>query len=346
VKGVVFVGDYQVDVREWTDPSPGARDVIVEMRASGMCGTDLKLYHGDEDMKKHGLLDRYIGGHEPCGVVVEIGSQVSPAEATVGQRVMVHHYAGCGTCASCRTGWTQMCERGQTRAFGYNANGGHAEFMRVPVNTLVALPDELSFVAGAAISCGTGTAWGALKRLALSGEDQIAIFGQGPVGLSATALASALGIRVIALDVSDERLELAARFGADEMINARTSDDVVAAIADVTGGGVSTSLDATGSSVARRQAVQSLRPWGRSVFVGEGGEVTLNVSEDLLRRQAVLHGSWTFSAVQQEACARFVASRDVRLDDLFSDRWNLADAGEAYRRFDDHTSGKGVFVPV
>jgi L-iditol 2-dehydrogenase len=113
-----------------------------------------------------------------------------------------------------------MCREGAT-VFGANGNGGHARYMKVPVSTLVPLPDSLSFETGAAISCGTGTAWGALKRLGLEGGETIAIFGQGPVGLSATQLAVAMGARVIALDISPERRKLAEEFGADAVIDAR-----------------------------------------------------------------------------------------------------------------------------
>src|SRR3989442_15409712 len=106
--------------------------------------------------------------------------------------------------------------------------GGHAAYMTVPGYTLVPLPDSLSFEEGAAISCGTGTAYGALKRLDVSGRDTLAVFGQGPVGLSATMLGRAMGARVIAIDVAPERLALAREFGAEAAVNAREADPVAA----------------------------------------------------------------------------------------------------------------------
>src|SRR5208337_1154026 len=127
-----------------------------------------------------------------------------------------------------------MCLEGSI-VFGANGNGGHARYMKVPVHTLVPLPDALSFETGAAISCGTGTAYGALKRLNLQGGEIIAIFGQGPVGLSATQLAVAMGARVIALDISPERRKLACEFGANEVIDAR-SNNPVEAIRELTHG--------------------------------------------------------------------------------------------------------------
>jgi threonine dehydrogenase-like Zn-dependent dehydrogenase len=218
--------------------------------------------------------------------------------------------------------------------------------MKCPARTLVPLPDELSFETGAAISCGTGTAWGALHRLGLQGDHSIAIFGQGPVGLSATQLASAMGARVIALDTSPERLARAKEFGADVLINPKETNDVVGAIRDATRGlGAHLSLDASSSPAARRQAVQCVRTWGKACYVGEGDTVTLEVSPDMLRRQVTIIGSWTFSTVGQAECARFVADRGIEVDRLFTHRWTLEQADEAYRLFDTQTTGKGVILP-
>ena len=109
----------------------------------------------------------------------------------------------------------QLCVDGVKDVYGVTGHGAHAKYMKCPARTLVSLPDELSFKAGAAISCGTGTAWGALQRLGLRGDQTIAVFGQGPVGLSVTLLGSKMGARVIALDVEEERLQRAKEFGAD-----------------------------------------------------------------------------------------------------------------------------------
>ena len=247
-------------------------------------------------------------------------------------------------CPHCSTGWQQLCVEGVAEVYGATGHGGHARYMKAPASTMVTLPDELSFVTGAAISCGTGTAWGALKRLELTGDQTIAIFGQGPVGLSATQLAAALGARVIALDVSPERLARAKEFGAAEVINPSATDPV-AAIRELTHGlGAHATLDASSSSAARRQCVQSVRTWGKACLVGEGGQMTLDVSPDLLRRQVTLIGSWTFSTVGQAECAQFIADRGIDVDALFTDRWRLEQGVEAYQHFDRQTAGKGVFV--
>ena len=349
MKGVVFLGDRKLELREFPDPTPGPRDVVLEIKASGMCGSDLHVYRasfkpGDTTSGFRRGADPVIAGHEPCGVVVSVGTGVVPREARIGQRVMDHHYSGCGTCKHCSSGWSQMCLNGAT-VFGANGNGAHAKYMKVPVSTLVPLPDDLSFETGAAISCGTGTAYGALKRLNLQGGETLAIFGQGPVGLSATQLAVAMGARVIALDISPERRAMAKKFGAHEVIDAR-SNDPVEAIRELTHGeGAHKTLDTSGAAEARASAVRATRAWGTACYVGERGQVTLDVSPDLLRRQITLVGSWTFSRQGQADCAEFVADHNIAVEKLFTHRWRLEQAEEAYRLFDTQTTGKGVITP-
>src|SRR5574338_64374 len=309
-----------------------------------MCGSDLHNYRPPAQPAGTvaGGIKRQAGviaGHEPCGVVAAVGAGVGEREARVGQRVMDHHYDGCGACKHCRAGWTQMCLAGTT-VYGSGGHGGHARYMKVPASTLVPLPDALSFETGAAISCGTGTAYGALRRMNTSGRETIAIFGQGPVGLSATQLAVAMGARVIAIDVAPERRALAREFGAHEVLDPR-SGDVVAAIRDLTHGeGAHKTLDASSAPDARAAAVRAVRSWGTACFVGERGQVTLDVSPDLLRRQVTLVGSWTFSKQGQAECAEFVADRGVDVEKLFTHRWRLDQAKEAYELFDTQTAGK------
>ena len=349
MKGVVFTGDRKLEIRDFPDPAPGPRDVVLEIKASGMCGSDLHNYRAPPQVPGTvaGGIKREAGtiaGHEPCGIVAAVGSGVTEREARIGQRVMDHHYDGCGGCKHCRGGWTQMCLEGTT-VYGSGGHGGHAKYMKVPVHTLVPLPDELSFVTGAAVSCGTGTAWGALKRLNLQGGESIAIFGQGPVGLSATQLAVAMGAEVIAIDISQERLQRAKEFGATHLIDGK-KNDMVQAIRDLTHGeGAHKTLDCSSAPEARASAVRSVRSWGTSCFVGERGQVTLDVSPDILRRQVTLVGSWTFSKQGQAECAQFIADKKIDVEKLFTHRWRLDQAEEAYKLFDTQTTGKAVILP-
>ncbi|MEE2688775.1 MAG: zinc-binding dehydrogenase [Pseudomonadota bacterium] len=350
MKGIVFHGDRKLELMNFPDPTPGPRDVILEIKASGICGTDLGPYRRNLSAGSRvssgvsRVTGAVIAGHEPCGVVAEVGSAVSGQEAKIGQRVMDHHYDGCGNCRHCTSGWSQMCLDGAV-VYGSGGHGAHAKYMKVPVHTLVPLPEDLTFEAGAAISCGTGTAYGALKRLGLEGDETIVIFGQGPVGLSATQLAAAMGARVIAVDISADRREMAGQKGAEVIIDP-TADDPVEAVKDLTHGeGADKALDATSSSDARRNAVLSTRAWGTVCLVGIGGEVTLQVLPDLIHRQITLVGHWTFSKVGQLDCARFVSDRKIDVDSLFTHKWRLEQAEEAYQLFDQQKTGKGVFLP-
>jgi len=344
MKGIVFTGDRKLELMEFPDPEPGPRDVILEIKASGMCGTDLGLYRRSSTSITES--DLIIGGHEPSGIVAAVGKGVLETEARVGDRVMDHHYEGCGHCRHCKTGWTQSCVEGPIVYGNRGGHGAHAKYMKVPVHTLVPLPEELSFQTGAAIACGTGTAYGALKRLGLEGDETIAVFGQGTVGLSATQLAAAMGARVIAVDSESDRREMALSRGAEIALDP-SDGKVVQAIMDLTHGeGADKSLDATNSTEARRNAVQSTRTFGSSVMVGVGGEITLQVLPDLIRRQLTLIGHQTFSKVGQADCARFVASRKIDIDSLFTHKWKLHQAEEAYDLFDQQKTGNGFFEPA
>ena len=349
MRGVVFTGERAVEIMAFPDPTPGPGEVVLEMKASGMCGSDLHQYRRPKNLPRAGTgipasTGPVIAGHEPCGVVVAVGPGVTDAEAKVGDRMMVHHYQGCTQCSHCRSGWQQLCQEVPVKVYGNNAHGGHAKYLKVPANTMVPLHEGLSFTAGAAISCGSGTAYGALRRMNVSGRDTIAIFGQGPVGLAGTQFAKAMGARVIALDTNPQRLARAREFGADELVNPG-SNDPVEAIKQLTHGKYADlSLDTSSNREARLNAIRSTKVWGTMCFVGEGGDVTIDVSPHLLRRQMTLIASWTFSTVIQAECAQFCIERKVDVDRLFTHRWSLDQAEEAYTLFDKQSDGKGVFL--
>jgi (R,R)-butanediol dehydrogenase/meso-butanediol dehydrogenase/diacetyl reductase len=340
MKGIVFVGDREVEIRELAKPSPGAGEVLLAMKASGLCGSDFRAYRAPR-AQRGDPTSLAAGGHEPCGVVAEVGSGVSTVRA--GDRVMMHHYTGCGTCRMCRIGYTQMCLH-HHEVYGFTQGGGHQDFLKVPASTCVPLPDALSFEEGAACACGTGTAFHALKRLGISGIDTIAIFGQGPVGLSATQFAATMGARVIAVDVIPERLELASQLGADRTIDAG-AEPPVEAIRDLThGDGADATLDATGIPQVRLNAVDSARSWGKVCFVGEGNTTTFDVSPQIIHKQLTIYGSWTFSLSGLAEVADFVVERRVPLKELITHRFTLDQAAEAYRLFDGGRTGKVVLV--
>lgn len=348
--GMVFMGDCKVELMEFDDPIPGLGEVVVEIKASGMCGTDLHYYrHGmANSLEMLGLRERMesdfiIGGHEPCGVVAAVGPGVNPKAFRVGDRVIVFHYDGCQACQQCRAGWTQLCDHG-ARIFGALSHGGHANFMKVPAASLVLLPDEISFVAGAAIACGTGTAYGALLRLNVTAKDTLAIFGLGPVGLSVAQLASAMSVEVFGVDINADRVERSKAFGVTHAIDG-SKVNPVDEIRRLTGGkGVNCAIECAGVESSGKQAVQSTGVWGRIALVGVGGKISVDVMKDLIGKQRTLIGSFTLSETAMQDCANFIAKHKVRIDDLFTNRWRLEQAAEAYADFNKQSSGKGVIV--
>lgn len=339
MRGIVFRGECNLELVTVPDPTPGPGEVVLEIKASGMCGSDLHFYRRSAAPADTPV----IAGHEPCGVVAALGPGATGPLARIGARVMVHHYRGCACCEHCKSGWPQMCQSAPIAVYGTDAHGAHAPYMKVSVDTLVPLDERLSFAAGAAISCGTGTAWGAFERMGLTGRDDIAIFGQGPVGLSATLLAKAQGARVIALDIDDDRLNRAKAFGADFIINPR-SGDVVDKVRALTGGkGASMALETAGAAAAGQDAIGCVRPWGTICLVGIGAEVRLSLA-NVLRKQLRILTSWTMSIQGQRRCADFVLERGINLDAIFTDQWRLGQAEEAYRTFNRQSGGKGVFL--
>ena len=336
MRGVVFKGNRELAIRDFPDPSPGPGQAVLAIRASGLCGTDLHAYRSNEPRDM-------ITGHEPCGVIAELGDGV-PAGLKVGDRVMVHHYEGCGVCEICSTGYEQLCPQGGIVYGGGTGHGANADYMLVPARTLVHLPEELSFEEGAAIACGTGTAWNGLRKMDVSGRDVVAIFGQGPVGLSGTLSAKAMGAQVIAVDVVQDRLNLARDLGADYLVNSSDLDPALA-IKELTGGvGASAALETSGNPSARSSILESIRPFGRCCYVGIGGPATFDVNRDVIFKVATIFGSWTFSKSELIESARFMVEAKVPLDRLITNRYSLDDAAEAFREFDSAGTGKCVFM--
>ena len=343
MRGVVFTGNRRLELRSFPDPAPGIGEVVIAIGASGLCGSDLHYYRAEPEPTAGGDGGLCIGGHEPAGTVVAVGPGVRPGQVALDDRVMVHHYAGCGTCGRCRSGWTQMCTRQAATVYGKNAHGAHAPFMTVAATSVLPLPDELTFEAGAAIGCGTGTAWGALDRLGEVGGKDVVVVGQGPVGLSATIFAKARGARVIAVDPAADRRRQALQLGADDVLDP-TAGDPADQVRELTGGrGAHAAVETSGVTVGAASALASLAPWGTLCAVGLGAVITVDVRRQLSRQLTVMT-SWSLSSVQQIACAEFVVRHGSPVDELFTERWPLDQAVQAYEVFDRQASGKAAFV--
>lgn len=343
--GVILPGNSSVEFARFEVPTPGHGQVLVRMRASSICGSDIRaIYRAHLGVGPEGYQPGTIAGHEPCGEIVETGPGCK--EFKVGDRVILYHISGCGCCDDCKAGYMISCHNPLRAAYGWQRNGGHAPYLLAEENTCVHLPDNLSFVDGALIACGFGTAWEALTRMRVDGRDRLLITGLGPVGLAGAMLGRMLGAReIIGVDTSAARLKLAQDL---ELVDHTllSDDDALARIHDLTQGrGCEASIDCSGAPPARLLALKGTRQWGRCAFVGEGNDVQFEVSPLLIHQQITLFGSWVTSLGHMAELAELMGRRDLHPEKTVTHRFNLQEAAQAYRVADEGQSGKVVIVP-
>jgi threonine dehydrogenase-like Zn-dependent dehydrogenase len=342
MKGVVLPGNRRLEVRDFPVPEPGPGQVLVRMKANSLCGSDLRAIYRPTD-QGHGpeAYRGVIAGHEPCGQVEKVGPGCRRFRP--GQRVVIYHICGCGRCRDCRGGWMISCTSPERAAYGWQRDGGLADYLLAEERTLVALPDELSYVDGAMVACGFGTNWAASVRAGLSGADTVLVTGLGPVGLGQVLLARALGARVIGLEPVAERRALAQRLGLDLVLE--PGPGALAAIRDATAGrGCEVAVDCSGNADARRLCLEAVREWGRVVFVGEGGTVQFEPSPLLIHKQVALFGSWVCSLPQMEDLLERLVRWGLHPEAVVTHRYPLAKAREAFETFDRGKTGKVVIV--
>ncbi|TVX98826.1 zinc-dependent alcohol dehydrogenase family protein [Paenibacillus cremeus] len=341
MRGVVFPGDKRVEVRDFPVPATGPGEVLIQLKASAICRSDMSLYYGNPvvggEAARSGAV---IPGHEPAGVVVQLGEQVSSLQA--GDRVAVYLAVGCGTCSHCKGGYMMFCSA--WKCIGFDQHGGDADYMVVPAGNCMRLPDEIDFITAAVSTDAVGTLYHAQKRLGICGKDTIAIYGLGPMGGAGILVAKALGATVIAVDMLEERLQLAKELGADFVIDGR-SGDAVECIRALTGGaGADAAIDCSGNTHAENQALDCVRPHGRVAFVGECRECTIRPSEQLIRKQLTLIGSWYFPIQEFNEITEFIVRKNIPVAKLVTHRFDLQDAETAFRLFDERKTEKAVFV--
>ena len=264
----------------------------------------------------------------------------------VGDRVLVYHIQGCGRCANCRSGYMISCSNpGEKAAYGWQRDGGHAEFMVADAATCIPLPDELSFVDGALIACGFGTADEGLRRIGVNGADELLVVGLGPVGLAAAMIGRGLGAtRVFGVEPHAGRRAWAEELGLfDEVFEPSDAGDGLAHA--TRGRGCSTAIDCSGNVHGRGTAVAAIAEWGRISLVGEGGRLETEVSDALLHKQVSIHASWVTSLQRMERLARELVAWGLRPERIVSHRFDFEHADEAYRVAASAASGKVVIVP-
>ena len=333
-------GNSTVELRTVPVPSPGHGEVLLRVKASTICGSDIRcIYHEHLGKGPEGY-QGVIAGHEPCGQIVEVGPGCRRFKT--GDRVIVYHISGCGLCNDCRRGYMISCTSEQyRRAYGWQRDGGMADYMIAEEKDLIALPDELSYADGAQVACGFGTVYEGIEKIGVSGNYAVLIMGLGPVGLAAAALCRKLGAQqIIGVDLVDERLKLAQRLGlCDETLISGSEN--VAQIKDLTGGfGVERAVECSANAAARATAIRATRKWGKMVFIGEGGSFEINPSPDMIHDQKTLYGSWVTSTWLMEELVERLVRLDLHPADIITHRFSLHQAAEAYALMASGKCGK------
>jgi threonine dehydrogenase-like Zn-dependent dehydrogenase len=227
------------------------------------------------------------------------------------------------------------------RAYGWQRDGGMADYMIAEEKDLIALPDELSYADGAQVACGFGTVYEAIEKVGISGNHAVLITGLGPVGLAVAALCRKLGAQhVIGIDVIPERLELARSLRLCNAVLQSGPDDV-GAIRDMTHGhGVERAFDCSANAAARTTAIRATRRWGRIAFVGEGGAVEFNPSPDVIHDQKTIYGSWVTTTWLMEELVERLVRWNLHPADIITHRFGLESAAEAYALMASGKCGK------
>lgn len=330
MRAAYLPGNSTVELRTVPVPTPGHGEVLIRVKASTICGSDIRCIYREHLGKGPEGYQGVIAGHEPSGQIVEAGPGCRRFRK--GDRVIVYHISGCGVCNDCRRGYMISCTSAEyRRAYGWQRDGGMAEYMVAEEKDLIALPDALSYADGAQVACGFGTVFESLEKVGVSGKDAVLITGLGPVGLAAGALCRKLGAQsIFGIDTEEERLKLATKLGLCDVVLRAGPDNVDAIRRLTSGNGVERAVECSANAEARATAIRATRKWGKIVMVGEGGAVTFHPSPDIIHDQKTIYGSWVTSTWLMEELVERLVRWNLHPADIITHRFPLERAGEAY----------------
>lgn len=342
--GAILPGNSTAELRQFDIPVPGHGEVLIRTKSSTICGSDIRcIYRQHLGKGPEGYQPGMIAGHEPCGQVVEAGPGCRRFKE--GDRVVVYHISGCGVCNDCRRGYMISCTSQYRRAYGWQRNGGMADYILAEEKDLVLLPDGLTYSDGAQVACGFGTVYEGLEKIGVCGNDDVLVTGLGPVGLATAMLARAMGAqRVIGIDVLPERLDLARKLHlCDETLAAGPQN--VAQVRALTGGaGTEKAVDCSANDAARLTCIQATRKWGKICFIGEGGTVAFKPSEDIIHDQKTIYGSWVTNIWRMEELVERIVRWGMHPDRLITHRFTLDKVADAYALMAGGHCGKVAVV--
>lgn len=316
-RAAVLYGPEDLRLEDIPIPEIGPDEVIVQIKACALCGSDLAAYLG----KHPKIVFPIVMGHEFVGVIHQKGKNVSGWE--IGQRICGGPGLPCGKCDPCRRGRTNLCV--SARSIGFNVNGAYSQYVKLPQQNLYFLPDSVSFDEGSMIQTLTVAYNGVKRRGEVKVQDRVLIFGCGPIGLCALGSAKASGAKVFMVDTLDYRLEIAKTMGADGTFNS-AKVDVVKEVLDMTQGrGVDKVIEAVGGEqdVTIGQTTQIVKRGGLIVVIGtfSTNKTTLRITE-FKARELELRGSQGGPGAWED-CIDLVASGKLRLEPLISHRMSL-----------------------
>jgi 2-desacetyl-2-hydroxyethyl bacteriochlorophyllide A dehydrogenase len=273
-----------LQLQEIAVPPIGDGDILVRVRAAGICHSDVHYRAGRSPVKPLPM----TLGHEVAGVVEQAGRLVTTIR--VGDRVCLHYNITCGECYYCSTGNEQFCVK--VLMLGHYTNGGYAEYIAVPARNAIVLPNEIPFEQGATLMCASATAFHALRKSRLRAGETAAVFGVGGLGMSAIQLAKAFGaLDVFAVDINQEKLQLATLYGAIP-VNAQQIAPVAEIRRRTNGRGVDVAIELIGLPQTMRQAVQCLGVMGRAVIAGISDQpLEIDTYRELLGNEIEVIGS-------------------------------------------------------
>jgi threonine dehydrogenase-like Zn-dependent dehydrogenase len=233
------------------------------------------------------------------------------------------------------------CSSPLRAAYGWQRDGGMAEYILCDEKDLVELPPELSYADGAQVACGFGTVYEAIQKVGVCGTDSVLVVGLGPVGLATLMLCRAMGAqKLIGIESNDYRIALAKKLGLADKIFKAGSDNVQEVLDYTEGRGVERAFDASASDAGRQTAIRAARQWGKIALVGEGNSVTFNPSPDIIHQQKTIYGSWVTSIWLMENLVEELVRWNLHPDALITHRFPLSKADEAYQLMAEGSCGK------
>lgn len=301
-------------------PTLDAEDVLVNVKASGICHSDINYREGISPVGKLPI----ILGHEIAGIISEVGPHVWTVDK--GDRVCVHYVLSCGKCSFCITGKDNLCEH--YKMIGKDVDGGFAEFIKVPVRNVLKLPNSIPFEQGAIIGCAVSTAFHALRRGRVNIGETVVIYGVGGVGIHAVQLAAKVfgAGKVIAVDISEEKLKIAKKVGADEVVNA-IKEKPMERIKEITNGKLSdVALDFVGSTFTIEEAINCVGKGGRMLIVGIGSEeITVSPYKTIIGKEIEIIGVNDHLESEMIQLVNLVDSKKIDLSTSITHRVQLED---------------------